>query len=123
MGLSLKHAMIIILLIYLFFILKSVKRKKMRIGYLIFWSITGVLMIISLLVPNLIENISRFLGFEVPINMVFSIAIFIILYLIFDLTTLISKENYKSTMLIQEISMLKKRIAELESNREKNDGK
>lgn len=123
MGLSLKHAMIIILLIYLFFILKSVKRKKMRIGYLIFWSITGVLMIISLLVPNLIENISRFLGFEVPINMVFSIAIFIILYLIFDLTTLISKENYKSTMLIQEISILKKRIAELESNREKNDGK
>ncbi len=123
MGLSLKHAMIIILLVYLFFILKSVKRKKMRIGYLIFWSITGVLMIISLLVPNLIENISRFLGFEVPINMVFSIAIFIILYLIFDLTALISKENYKSTMLIQEISMLKKRIAELESNREKNDGK
>lgn len=123
MGLSLKHAMIIILLIYLFFILKSVKRKKMRIGYLIFWSITGLLMIISLLVPNLIENISRFLGFEVPINMVFSIAIFIILYLIFDLTMLISRENYRSTMLIQEISILKKRISELESNREKNDGK
>ena len=89
----------------------------MRIGYLIFWSITGIFMIISLLVPNFIENISNFLGFEIPINMVFSAAIFIILYLIFDLTIITSEQEKNSVMLIQEISVLRKKIDELETNR------
>ena len=114
MQLPLKIELICILLIYLFCILKAVKRKNMRIGYLIFWSITGVILIISLLIPNLVDNISSKLGFEMPINMIFSIAIFIILYLIFDLTIIISKEEKKNTMLIQEISMLKKRVEDLE---------
>lgn len=114
MQTSLKIALIIIVLIYIFFILKAVKRKNMRIGYLIFWSITGIILIISLLIPNLVENISSFLGFEMPINMIFSVAIFILLYLIYDLTTLISKEQNKNVMLIQELSMLKKRVEELE---------
>lgn len=122
MQTPLKIALIAIVLIYIFFILKAVKRKNMRIGYLIFWAITGVLLIIALLIPNLVENISGLIGFGIPINMIFSVAIFIILYLIFDLTTLISKEEKKNTLLIQEISILKKRVAELEKSKEKNNG-
>ncbi len=120
MFFSLKHVMILIILVYLFFILKSVKRKKMRIGYLIFWSFTGLLMIISLIVPNLIEDISKFLGFEVPINMVFSIAIFIILYLIFDITTITSEQENNNVMLIQELSILRKKVDKLEDSLNKN---
>lgn len=116
---SLKIALIIVVLIYIFIILKSVKRKNMRIGYLIFWSITGVALIVSLLIPNLVESVSNFFGFGVPINMIFSAAIFIVLYLIFDLTVLISKEQRKNVLLVQEISMLKKRVKDLE---EKGNG-
>lgn len=117
MQISLKLALIIIVLIYIFCILKAVKRKNMRIGYLIFWSISGVILIIALLIPNLVENISNILGFEMPINMIFSVAIFIILYLIFDLTILITKEHNKNIMLIQEVSMLKKRVNDLENKK------
>lgn len=118
MQLSLRIALIIIMLIYLFFIAKSVKRKNMRIGYLIFWSIIGVVLIIALIVPNLVDNISKLIGFEIPINMLLSGAIFIILYLIFHLMTLISKDEKKITLLIQEISMLKQRVEELENKEE-----
>ena len=116
MQVSLKITLIIILLIYLFCILNAVKRKNMRISYLIFWSITGVILIFALLIPNLVENASKLLGFEMPINMIFSIAIFIILYLIFNLTILISKEKNKNVLLVQEISILKKRVEDLEKN-------
>jgi hypothetical protein len=112
---TLKIALIIILLIYLFVISKSVKRKNMRINYLIFWSITGIFLIIALLAPNFVETISNFLGFELPINMIFSCAIFVVLYLIFDLTRLITKEQNQNTMLIQEISILEKKVEELEN--------
>ena len=109
MQLTLKIALILVVLIYIFCILKAVKKKKMKIRYLIFWAIIGVAFIIAILIPNLVENISKFIGFEMPINMIFSGAIFLILYLIFDLTTLISKEQNKNVMLIQAISILKKR--------------
>lgn len=111
---TLKIALILIVLIYIFCIMKAVKRKNMRIGYLIFWYITGVILIIALLIPNLVENASSLLGFEMPINMIFSAGIFVILYLIFDLTILITKEHNKNVILIQEISILKKRVEELE---------
>ena len=123
MQTNLKIVLIVVVLIYIFFILRAVKRKYMRIGYLAFWSITGGILIIALLIPNLVENISSILGFGIPINMIFSIAIFIILYLIFNLTILISKEQNRNTLLIQEISILKKRIIELEKKEEKTDGK
>lgn len=122
MQTNLKIVLVIVVLIYIFCILKAVKRKNMRIGYLAFWSITGGILIIALLIPNLVENISSILGFGIPINMIFSIAIFIILYLIFNLTILISKEQNRNTLLIQEISILKKRINELEKKEEKPNG-
>lgn len=122
MQANLKIVLVIVVLIYIFCILKAVKRKNMRIGYLAFWSITGGILIIALLIPNLVENISSILGFGIPINMIFSIAIFIILYLIFNLTILISKEQNRNTLLIQEISILKKRINELEKKEEKPNG-
>lgn len=117
MQISLKIALIIVVLIYILCILKAVKRKKMKVNYLIFWLIIGVMLVIALLIPNFVENISSLLGFEMPINMIFSAAIFVILYLIFNLTAKISKEQNINVLLIQEISMLKKRVEDLENKR------
>lgn len=114
MSASLKIALIIIIFVYWFFIIKSVKNKSMRINYLIFWLILGILMIIALAIPNFVEKISNFIGFELPINMIFSSAILVIMYLVYDISKQISKEQCNNTTLIQEISILKKRIDELE---------
>ena len=116
MQISLNVVLIIITLIYLFLILKAIRKKKLQMSFSIFWLITGVLLIIALLIPNLVETISVVLGFEVPANMIFCITIFVSFYLIFNLTISLSKENRKNTLLIQELSMLKKRVEELEKN-------
>lgn len=116
MQISLNVVLIIITLIYLFLILKAIRKKKLQMSFSIFWLITGVLLIIALLIPNLVEMISMILGFEVPANMIFCITIFVSFYLIFNLTISLSKENRKNTLLIQELSMLKKRVEELEKN-------
>lgn len=116
MQVTLKIALISIVLIYVLCTVKAVKRKNMRIGYLIFWSIIGILLIIALCIPGLVEKISNTIGFEMPINMIFCGAIFVILYLIFNLTILISRVQRKNVLLIQEISMLKARVKELEKS-------
>lgn len=117
MQISLKLVLIIMTLIYIFLILKSIKKKKLQMSFSLFWLITGILLIIALVIPNLVENISKTLGFEVPANMIFCLTIFVSFYLIFSLTVALSKENKKNTLLIQEVSLLKKRVNELEKSK------
>lgn len=117
MQTTLKIALIVIMIIYLFIIAKAVKRKNMRISYLIFWIIIGIGLIVALLIPNFVNAVSNFLGFEMPINMIFSVAIFIVLYVMHDLMTLHSNQENKITTLIQEISILKERVEDLEKHK------
>ena len=119
MNISLHWVLIAITLIYIFLIINSIRKKKLQMSFSIFWIITGIALIIALIIPNLVENISHLLGFEVPANMVFCITIFVAFYLIFRLMVLLSKENNKNTKLIQEISMLKKRVEDLENKSKK----
>lgn len=124
MQISLRIALIIITLIYLFLIIKAVKNKKMQISFSVFWIITGLILIIAIAIPNLIQNISKMLGFEVSVNMIFCVAIFLSFYLIFNLNILIAKESRKNISLVQEISLLKKRVEDLENEKgEKNENR
>jgi len=114
MQLTLRIALIVITTIYLFAVLKAIKNKKMQISFSVFWIITGLGLIIAIAIPNMIGIISKLLGFELSVNMIFCAAIFLLFYLVFNLNIILSKENKKNTLLIQEISMLKKRVEELE---------
>lgn len=120
MSLTLRIALIIIVLIFILLILKSIRRKKMDITFSLFWLVIGALLILAVVVPNLIETISKFLGFEAPSNMLFCITIFIAFYLIFNLTQIASREYKRNVTLVQEVSLLKKKVCELE---EKINGK
>lgn len=106
----------ILIVLAIFIIIRSIKNKKLQLSFSIFSIVTGLLMIIALAVPSLIENISSLLGFEVASNMLFLVAIFMIFYLIFRLMVIVSAEYKKNVKLIQEVSMLKNKIEELEKN-------
>ena len=82
MTLNLKIALIVITLIYLSLILRKIKNKKLQISFSTFWLVSGVLLIIAIATPNLIEYITKTLGFEIPANMLFCITIFVAFYLI-----------------------------------------
>lgn len=114
MSITLKIALIIITMIYLYLIISSVNKRKMQSSMSIFWIITGFLLIVAIAIPNLIENISSFLGFEKASNMIFCLTIFIAFYLIFNLTMLLAKQTNRNTSLIQEVSILKRKIAKME---------
>lgn len=123
MQLSLRIALIVITLIYLFFVLRAIKRKKLQISLSIFWILTGVILMISIAIPNFINKISRWLGFELTTNMIFCVTIFIAFYLIFNLMISISDLKRKNVKLIQELSLLKKRVEEIEKSQiEQNRG-
>lgn len=114
MSIELRVVLIIITLFYLFVILKAIKNRKMQISLSLFWIFTGIILLVAAIFPNLFGYISNLLGFETTSNMIFCITIFLAFYLIFNLTMMISKENKKTTKLVQEISLLKNKAEELE---------
>lgn len=120
MQLTLRIALIIVTFMYLLVIIRAIKNKKLQISFSSFWIITGLILIIAIAIPNMIENISKLLGFKLTVNMIFCAAIFLLFYLVFNLNILLSKENKKNTLLIQEISMLKQRVEKLEKSQEKS---
>ena len=114
MSIELRVVLIIITLFYLFVILKAIKNRKMQISLSLFWIFTGIILLVAAIFPNLFGYISNLLGFETTSNMIFCITIFLAFYLIFNLTMMLSKENKKTTKLVQEISLLKNKVEELE---------
>lgn len=116
MELPLRIALLVVTLIYIYIVLKAVKYKRMQISFSIFWLLTGLILIIALIFPGLVQNISAWVGFGLTVNMVFFVAIFLSFYLIFNLNIMLSKENRKNTLLIQEISLLKKEVQDLKHN-------
>lgn len=107
-------ALIGITIIYLFLIVTAVRKRKMQNSIAVFWILTGFLLIVAIAIPNLIESISDFLGFEQTSNMIFCLTIFIAFCILLYLTMLISKQDKKCIVLIQEISIMKKKMNELE---------
>lgn len=114
MTLNLKIALVAMVLVYMILVFRKIKNKSLQISFSTFWIVSGILLIIAILIPNLIEGLTKSLGFEVPSNMLFCITIFTAFYLIFNLTVRLSKEAEKTVNLVQEISLLKKRVEELE---------
>ncbi len=123
MTINLAIAVAIIFIIMLLVLIRHIKNKKLQLSYTIFWLISGIVLVIILVIPNCLSNITKILGFEVPSNMIFFITIAIAFYLILELMIALSKENKRNITLIQEMSILKKRVEEIEERIKNNDGK
>lgn len=121
MSVNLTIAVAIIFVLMMLIIINKVRKGKLQLAYSIFWIISGIILIIVLLIPNCISNITNLLGFEVISNMIFFITIVMAFYLILQLMTELSKEAKRNVSLIQEISLLKKRVIDIENEKNKEN--
>lgn len=121
MSVNLTIAVAVIFVLMMFIIINKVRKGKLQLTYSIFWIISGIILVIILLIPNCISNITNLLGFEVTSNMIFFITIVMAFYLILQLMTELSKEAKRNVSLIQEISLLKKRVIDIENEKNKEN--
>lgn len=110
MNIVLKMFLLLLLLFQLILIIVTVKKKKLTMKFASFWLFIILIMAIIVVFPNIVFNISELSGFEEPSNMIFLLGFFFLFYMIFILTTSLSIQNEKIKLLIQEVSMLKKRV-------------
>lgn len=105
-------------IIVLFIVLRFVIKNKMNIRFAIIWVIWSLAMIIISIFPSIIYSISNLLGFEKPVNAIFLLMVFLLYCLSFYLFVSISKHNDEILNLNYEIAALKKKIEELENEKQ-----
>ena len=106
---------------YFVIILSYLKRKMLELKYTLIWLLAGVIMGIMIYFPELLVWFVRLLGIESNMNGLYILCIAFIMMILMTLTSIVSRQQLKIRILIQEISMMEKRIRELENQKDGKD--
>jgi len=118
----LKIILLIAVLFFIIMIINSIRKNNISLKYSLVWLSSGFITIILIIIPNFLEIISDLLGFKLVSNMVYMIAIIILLMISFCFTVIVSRQTNKIRLLIQELSLLKERVEMLEDNSSNKKG-
>lgn len=117
---TLRVTLSIAVVCYFVLILYYLKKRMLELKYTLLWLAAGVVMGIMIFFPEILVRFVRILGIESNMNGLYVLCIAFIIAILMTLTSIVSRQALKIRTLIQEISMMEKRIRELESE---NDGK
>lgn len=110
MSLNLRLSVIIFIAFLIIAILLILRKGRLSTKYAILWLGAGLIMILLIVFPEILAFFTKLLGFEVQSNMVFSIFIVILLFMLLSLTIIVSGQKEKINSLIQEVSILKSEV-------------
>ena len=107
MELNLKIVLVVVSLIMFYTTLKAIR-------YSLIWLLSGFILLFVAVFTNAFGYISSLIGFQVSSNLVIGIFISLLLLITMMLTKVVSEQNKKITLLIEEVSILKKKVDENE---------
>ena len=108
MNNNLRLCLIFIGVALLLIVLILVAKKKLPIKYSIFWFLASLAIFLVGAFPEFIGIFTKIMGFETTSSLVIGIIVGILLIITLLLTVIIAEQKRKITLLIQEVSILKK---------------
>lgn len=105
----LKIIVSISILIFLFYVLRNVKRNKLDIKNALIWIVMSTLIIICIFQIENLQKIAHFIGIEKASNMIFFMGFIFLIFVCFNLTKIVSVQNRKIVQLTQELAILEKK--------------
>lgn len=99
---------------YFIIILYYLKRRMLELKYTLIWLVAGVVMGVMIYFPELTVKFVGIFGIQSNMNGLYILCIAFIFMILMTLTSIASRQQLKIRILIQEISMMEKRIRELE---------
>lgn len=110
MSLSLTITLIIVSIFLIILTTHFLKKGRIPEKYSLLWYSFSLIILLVGIFPNLFSFISEKLGFEVMSNLIIGIIIGVLILLTMALTIMIAGQKKKTTLLIQEISLLRREI-------------
>ena len=95
----------LIVIIFMVYILRLVAKKLVEMKNVISWLILCLLSLPVIWFPNLVGQLSKMLGIQVPSNLVFFLGFCLLVYLNFSLTRITSKQSVQIRQLAQKMAL------------------
>ncbi len=109
-----KIFIILIIILFLLYIGRMLKKGKIEFKYAFLWIGTSLIVLLITVFPSILVFFSSLIGIELPVNLVFFLGIILNLVITFAITASYSKMKemvYKNT---QYISLLENKIDRME---------
>ena len=110
MSLNLRVLLILFSISLFILILNFLSKNKIPIRYSLFWIISSILIFIVGAFPEFVGMFTSIVGFETTSNFVIGIILSMLLVITLILTIIVSKQKKQIKLLIQEVSLLKRKI-------------
>lgn len=111
--------MFLVALGFLYLVIRQINKNTLLFEQAFIWLVIGVVLLLISLFNEIPIWIGRLLGFELVSNFLLVLAVFFLLVTVFMHTVTVSRQKEQLKVLVQELSMTKRRLKELE---EKNGG-
>ena len=122
MSRGLQILLLAVVLVFFFVVISLLKKKKLSLRYTLLWLGLGVVLLILVLFPPVLHWISGLLGIASEMNALYVLLIGGLVVLSLYLTSLASDQSDRIRRLVQELSMLEKRVRELEKKEKEQTG-
>lgn len=110
MALNLRLFVILFAVILALITIRILIKGRIPEKYSLIWlSISFVILLVGL-VPTFVTDISKIFGFEAMSNMIIAIILVLMVSITMALTVMIAGQKKKTTLLIQELSILQKEV-------------
>lgn len=110
MSINLQIVSCLFLLTIISIIIYILRKGRMSVKYSLVWLIATLALLLLLIFPGLFSWLTKMLGFSLGSNMVFAGLIAMLMVINIVLTVIVSGQNEKIRLLIQELSILKEKL-------------
>ena len=104
------------IIVYFFVIVSLLKQKKLSLRYTLLWLFMGVICLVIVLLPDILEILKELLGVKDAMNTLFGCLICFVFIHLISLTSIVSRQSEKIKRLIQDNALLEKRIRDMEKS-------
>lgn len=117
LPIRLKVSLMAAVLVFFIIVLSMLKRRRLALKYTLLWLLTGVVMLIFVVFPELLQSLAGLIGAQTLMNTLYLLIIGFILVLLMMLTSIVSKQTERIAFLAQANAILEKRVRELEESK------
>lgn len=104
---------VVIALVIILFVISLLRSRRLREKYAALWVLVGTTVLILALAPSLLRILAHFLGFQVPSNFLFLLAILLLLGVSLHLSLEISRLEDETRVLAEHVAILDLMMNEL----------
>lgn len=102
-------------IIFLLMMLELIRENKVELKYALLWLFSSIVMVLLAAFPGILNWMARLIGVYDPVNALFAIILGCVLLLMISFSIIVSGNKRAEVRMVQEISLLEKRVRELEA--------